>query len=90
MKIEIPVCTRGTLREFKKSYQPEFLSKYGYKRYTNIVPLNGLKVVCEAVNVKYNSIQGELIVHDIKHTSTVSKKCKMPSPLKAGTKSMQF
>lgn len=64
MKIEIPVCTRGTLREFKKSYQPEFLSKYGYKRYTNIIPLNGLKVVCEAVNVKNNSIQGELIVHD--------------------------
>ena len=47
-----------------ESYQPEFLSKYGYKRYTNIIPLNGLKVVCEAVNVKYNSIQGELIVHD--------------------------
>lgn len=64
MKIEIPVCTRGTLREFKESYQPEFLSKYGYKRYTNIIPLNGLKVVCEAVNVKYSSIQGELIVHD--------------------------
>ena len=64
MKIEIPVCTRGTLREFKESYQSEFLSKYGYKRYTNIIPLNGLKVVCEAVNVKYSSIQGELIVHD--------------------------
>ena len=64
MKIEISVCTRGTLREFKESYQPEFLSKYGYKRYTNIIPFNGLKVVCEAVNVKYNSIQGELIVHD--------------------------
>ena len=64
MKIDIPVCTRGTLREFKESYQPEFLEKYGYKRYTNIIPLNGLKVVCEAVNVKYSSIQGELIVHD--------------------------
>lgn len=64
MKIEIPVCTRGTLREFKESYQPEFLSKYGYKRYTNIILFNGLKVVCEAVNVKYNSIQGELIVYD--------------------------
>lgn len=64
MKIEIPVGTRETLREFKESYQPEFLEKYGYKRYTNIIPLNGLKVVCEAVNVKYSSIQGELIVHD--------------------------
>lgn len=64
MKIEIPIGTRGTLKEFKTSYQPGFLSKYGYKRYTNIIPLNGLKVVCEAVNVKYNSIQGELIVHD--------------------------
>ena len=76
MKIEIPVCTRGTLREFKESYQPEFLSKYGYKRYTNIIPFNGykrytniipfngVKVVCEAVNVKYSSIQGELIVYD--------------------------
>ena len=29
MKINIPVCTRGTLKEFKESYQPEFLSKYG-------------------------------------------------------------
>lgn len=62
--IDLAVGTRGTLREFKESYQPKFLSKYGYKRYTNIIPLNGLKVVCEAVNVKYNSIQDELIVHD--------------------------
>ena len=60
MKIDIPVCTRGTLREFKESYQPEFLSKYGYKRYTKTVPFS----VCEAVNVKYSSIQGKLIVHD--------------------------
>lgn len=64
MKIEIPVCTRGTLKEFKESYRPDFLEKYGYKRYTNIISINGLKVVCEAVNVKYNSIQGEIIVHD--------------------------
>lgn len=63
MKIDIPVGTRGTLKEFKTSYQPEFLSKYGYKRYTNIIPF-GVKVVCEAVNVKYSSIQGELIVYD--------------------------
>lgn len=63
MKINIPVCTRGTLREFKESYQPEFLSKYGYKRYTKKVPLS-VCTVCEAVNVKYSSIQGELIVHD--------------------------
>ena len=64
MKIEIPVCTRGTLREFKESYQPEFLSKYGYKRYTKTVPFSVCTTVCEAVNVKYSSIQGELIVHD--------------------------
>ena len=32
MKINIPVGTRGTLKEFKESYQPEFLSKYGYER----------------------------------------------------------
>lgn len=64
MKINIPVGTRGTLKEFKTSYQPEFLSKYGYKRYTNIIPLNGLKIVCETVNVKYSSVRGELIVHD--------------------------
>ena len=63
MKIDIPVCTRGTLREFKESYQPEFLSKYGYKRYTKTVPFS-VCTVCEAVNVKYSSIQGELIVHD--------------------------
>lgn len=63
MKIDIPVGTRGTLKEFKTSYQPEFLSKYGYKRYTNIIPF-GVKVVCEAVNVKYSFIQGKLIVHD--------------------------
>lgn len=64
MKIDIPVGTRGTLKEFKTSYQPEFLSKYGYKRYTNIIPFNGLKIVCETVNVKYSSVRGELIVHD--------------------------
>ena len=63
MKIDIPVCTRGTLREFKESYQPEFLSKYGYKRYTKTVPFS-VCTVCEAVNVKYSSIQGELIVYD--------------------------
>ena len=63
MKIDIPVCTRGTLREFKESYQPEFLSKYGYKRYTKTVPFS-VCTVCEDVNVKYRSIQGELIVHD--------------------------
>ena len=63
MKINIPVGTRGTLREFKKSYQPEFLSKYGYKQYTKTVPFS-VCTVCEAVNVKYSSIQGELIVHD--------------------------
>lgn len=48
MKINIPVCTRGTLREFKESYQPEFLSKYGYKRYTKTVPFS-VNTVCEAV-----------------------------------------
>ena len=63
MKIDIPVCTRGTLREFKESYQPEFLSKYGYKRYTKTVPFS-VCTVCEAVDVKYSSIQGELIVYD--------------------------
>ena len=65
MKINIPAGTRGTLREFKESYQPEFLSKYGYKRYTKIVPLVPKITVCEAVNVKYGeTIQGELIVYD--------------------------
>lgn len=59
MKINIPVC----IREFKESYQPEFLSKYGYKRYTKTVPFS-VNTVCEAVNIKYSSIQGELIVHD--------------------------
>ena len=63
MKIDIPVCTRGTLREFKESYQPEFLSIYGYKRYTKTVPFS-VCTLCEAVNIKYSSIQGELIVHD--------------------------
>ena len=65
MKINIPVCTRGTLKEFKESYQPEFLEKYGYKRYTKIVPLSPKITVCEAVNVKYGEmIQGKLIVYD--------------------------
>ena len=63
MKINIPVGTRGTLREFKESYQPEFLEKYGYKRYTKTVPFS-VCTLCEAVNIKYSSIQGELIVHD--------------------------
>ena len=65
MKIKIDIGTRGTLKEFKKSYQPEFLEKYGYKRYTKIVPLSPKITVCEAVNVKYGEmIQGKLIVHD--------------------------
>lgn len=63
MKIDIPVCTRGTLKEFKESYRLDFLEKYGYKRYTKAAPFSVI-TVCEAVNVKYNSIQGELIVHD--------------------------
>ena len=46
----LAVGTRGTLKEFKKSYQPEFLSKYGYKRYTKTVPFS-VCTVCEAVNV---------------------------------------
>ena len=33
MKINIPVGTRGTLKEFRKSYQRKFLEKYGYKAY---------------------------------------------------------
>jgi hypothetical protein len=59
----LAVGTRGTLKEFKTSYQPEFLSKYGYKRYTKTVPFS-VCTVCETVNVKYSSIQGELVVHD--------------------------
>ena len=66
MKINIPVGTRGTLKEFKESYQPEFLSKYGYERYTRPVPFSAIeRTVCEAVNVKYGEmIQGKLIVYD--------------------------
>ena len=55
MKIDIPVCTRGTLREFKESYQPEFLSKYGYKAYGG-----NFVFLAETVETKY----GELVVHD--------------------------
>lgn len=53
MKINIPVGTRGTLKEFKKSYQRNFLEKYGYKAYGHVVPFG-------TVETKY----GELVVHD--------------------------
>lgn len=66
MKIDIPIGTRGTLKDFKKSYQSDFLEKYGYKRYTKNVPFSARDVtICEAVNVKYGDfIKGKLIVHD--------------------------
>lgn len=60
MKINIPVGTRGTLKEFKKSYQRDFLEKYGYKAYSHVVPFNRPVILAESVKTKY----GELVVHD--------------------------
>lgn len=55
MKINIPVGARGTLKEFKKSYQRDFLEKYGYKAYGG-----SFGILAETVETKY----GELIVYD--------------------------
>ena len=60
MKIKIDIGTRGTLKEFKKSYQRKFLEKYGYKAYSHVVPLNRPVILAESVKTKY----GELVVHD--------------------------
>lgn len=60
MKINIPVGTRGTLKEFKKSYQRNFLEKHGYKAYGHVVPFGSFVILAETVETKY----GELVVHD--------------------------
>ena len=60
MKINIPVGTRGTLKEFKKSYQRNFLEKHGYKAYGHVVPFGNFVILAETVETKY----GELVVHD--------------------------
>lgn len=60
MKIKIDIGTRGTLKEFKKSYQRKFLEKYGYKAYGHVVPFGSLVILAETVETKY----GELVVHD--------------------------
>ena len=60
MKIKIDIGTRGTLKEFKKSYQRKFLEDYGYKAYGHVVPWGNFTILAEAVETKY----GELVVHD--------------------------
>ena len=45
MKINIPVGTRETLKEFKKSYQRKFLEKYGYKAYGHVVPFGNFVIL---------------------------------------------
>lgn len=55
MKIKIDIGTRGTLKEFKKSYQRNFLEKHGYKAYGG-----NFVFLAETVETKY----GELVVHD--------------------------
>ena len=63
MKIKIDIGTRGTLKEFKKSYQRKFLEKYGYKAYGHVGPFGSLGsfvILAESVKTKY----GELVVHD--------------------------
>lgn len=60
MKIKIDIGTRGTLKEFKKSYQRKFLEKYGYKAYGHVTPFNRPVILAESVKTKY----GELVVHD--------------------------
>ena len=60
MKIKIDIGTRGTLKEFKKSYQRKFLEKYGYKAYGHVVPFESFVILAETVETKC----GELVVHD--------------------------
>lgn len=60
MKIKIDIDTRGTLKEFKKSYQRKFLEKYGYKAYGHVGTFGSFAILAESVKTKY----GELVVHD--------------------------
>lgn len=60
MKIKIDIGTRGALKKFKKSYQRDFLEKYGYKAYGHVVPFGNFVILAETVETKY----GELVVHD--------------------------
>lgn len=60
MKINIPVGTRGTLKEFKKSYQRNFLEKHGYKAYGHVVPFGSFVILAETVETEY----GEVVVCD--------------------------
>ena len=60
MKIKIDIGTRGTLKEFKKSYQRKFLEDYGYKVYGHVAPWGNFTILAETVETKY----GELVVHD--------------------------
>ena len=60
MKIKIDIGTRGMLKEFKKSYQRDFLEKYGYKAYDHVAAFNRPVILAESVKTKY----GELVVHD--------------------------
>lgn len=55
MKIKIDIGARGTLKKFKKSYQRDFLEKYGYKAYGG-----NFVFLAETVETKC----GELVVHD--------------------------
>lgn len=58
MKIEIPVCTRGTLKEFKNAYTAKFLKLHGYKEYG--YQWFGEIVTFKTVKTKY----GELVIYN--------------------------
>ena len=58
MKINIPVCTRGTLKEFKNAYTAKFLKLHGYKEYG--YQWFGEIVTFKTVKTKY----GELVIYN--------------------------
>lgn len=88
MEIKIEIGTRESFRKFKRSYQPEFLKKYGYHFYGYPAIITGnFRTLAESLDTKY----GELIVHDddivtyvgnkkwsVSHEATVGKSSDNP------------
>ncbi len=57
---ELPIGTRGTLKEFKQVHTVKFLKRYGYKEYGYWPYLDKPRTLAETVKTKF----GELVIHD--------------------------
>ena len=60
MKIKIDIGTRGTLKEFKKSYQRKFLEKYGYKAYGHVTPFGSFVVLAASETEAWELIKDRI------------------------------